>query len=269
MLQDYGTSADPGIFAAQWRAWDARMERALASRLPDAETPPARLHAAMRYSVQGGSARVRAALLFATARTVELREDEVEAAACALELMHAYARVHDALVHLADADPCDLRPACHEAYDEATAILVGDALPPLAFQLLADDVSLPADPEIRLRLVELLARAGGAPAITGGARPDGSGTPRYARNAGALIGAAVRLAAACAPSLDAPLKAALEHYAGLIGIAVPLREDAGALDRVHALHAQSLDDLAPFGARAVPLRLLTDWLLTRETPAGG
>ena len=91
----------------------------------------------MRYSVLGGGKRIRPALLFATARTLGLSEDEVEAAACAIELVHVYSLVHDDLPAMDDDDLRRGRPTCHKAFDEATALLVGDALQPLAFQLLA------------------------------------------------------------------------------------------------------------------------------------
>ena len=91
----------------------------------------------MRYSVLGGGKRVRPALVFATGRTIGLAEEQVEAAACAIELVHVYSLVHDDLPAMDDDDLRRGRPTCHRAYDEATAILVGDALQPLAFQLLA------------------------------------------------------------------------------------------------------------------------------------
>src|ERR1700693_6603563 len=137
------------------------MEHALAARLPEADKVPAKLHAAMRYSVLGGGKRIRPALLFATALTLGLTEDEVEAAACAIELVHAYSLVHDDLPAMDNDDLRRGRPTCHKAYDEATAVLVGDALQPLAFQLLARDPSLPASPASRVRLVEVLAEASG------------------------------------------------------------------------------------------------------------
>ena len=86
---------------------------------------PTRLHEAMRYSVLGGGKRIRPALLFATARTLGLAEDEVEAAACAIELIHVYSLVHDDLPAMDDDDLRRGRPTCHKAFDEATAILVG------------------------------------------------------------------------------------------------------------------------------------------------
>src|ERR1035437_6696559 len=90
-----------------------------------------------------------------------LAEDEVEAGACAIELVHVYSLVHDDLPAMDDDDLRRGRPTCHKAYDEATAILVGDALQPLAFQLLASDPGLPAASAVRLRLIELLAEASG------------------------------------------------------------------------------------------------------------
>ena len=93
----------------------------------------------MRYSVLQGGKRVRPMLLFGTARAVGLAETQVEAAACALELIHAYSLVHDDLPAMDDDDLRRGRPTCHKAFDEATAVLVGDALQSLAFQLLASD----------------------------------------------------------------------------------------------------------------------------------
>src|SRR6266404_5450640 len=132
-------SARRDAFDAQLKSWRARMELALEARLPDSNAVPARLHQAMRYSVLGAGKRVRPMLLFATACTLGLAEDEVEAAACAVELVHAYSLVHDDLPAMDDDDLRRGRPTCHKAYDEATAVLVGDALQPLAFQLRARD----------------------------------------------------------------------------------------------------------------------------------
>src|ERR1700719_1185645 len=149
-------SASTHLFEAQLDTWRERMEHALAARLPAATAVPTRLHEAMRYSVLGGGKRIRPALLFATARTLGLSEDEVEAAACAIELVHVYSLVHDDLPAMDDDDLRRGRPTCHKAYDEATAVLVGDALQPLAFQLLARDPALAAAPGMRLRLIGVL-----------------------------------------------------------------------------------------------------------------
>src|SRR6202041_3391127 len=158
----------PDSFAAQLESWRSRMEIALAARLPAPTVVPMRLHAAMRYSVLGGGKRIRPALLFATARTLGLAEDEVEGAACAIELVHAYSLVHDDLPAMDNDDLRRGRPTCHRAFDEATAVLAGDALQPLAFELLARDSALPPSSTVRVRLIELLAQASGSLGMAGG-----------------------------------------------------------------------------------------------------
>ena len=196
-------------------AWNTRWRRVF----PQPDLVPARLHEAMRYSVLGGGKRIRPALLFATARTLGLSEDEVEAAACAIELVHVYSLVHDDLPAMDDDDLRRGRPTCHKAYDEATALLVGDALQPLAFQLLAVDPALPASPAIRLRLIDMLAQAIGTFGMAGGQAIDlavqgmrldiGQVEDMHARKTGAVIRASVLMAAECAPSLDTSLYGAL------------------------------------------------------------
>jgi len=244
-------------FGTQLEAWRLRMEDALARRLPSAHEVPARLHEAMRYSVLGGGKRVRPALLFATARTLGLTEDEVEAAACAIELIHVYSLVHDDLPAMDDDDLRRGRPTCHKAYDEATAILVGDALQPLAFQLLARDPALPAAPGIRLRLIDLLCEAAGTMGMAGGQAIDLEVQGRqldiaqvedlHARKTGAVIRASVLMAAECAPELPTPHYASLSRFAAAIGLAFQIQDDlldltgdvatlgkATGADRVHA-----------------------------------
>lgn len=227
--------AKPDAFDAQLEFWRTRMERALAERLPDADVIPKRLHAAMRYCVLGGGKRVRPALLFATARTLGLVEDEVEAAACAIELVHVYSLVHDDLPAMDDDDLRRGRPTCHKAFDEATAILVGDALQPLAFQLLARDRALPAAPTIRLRLIDLLAQGSGTFGMAGGQAIDLAAQGRqldiaqvedmHARKTGALIRMSVLMAAACVPSLEVHLYTALDRFATAIGLAFQIQDD--------------------------------------------
>ena len=222
-------------FGAQLEAWRMRMEHALEARLPNPGLVPARLHEAMRYSVLGGGKRIRPALLFATARSLGLSEDEVEAAACAIELVHVYSLVHDDLPAMDDDDMRRGRPTCHKAYDEATALLVGDALQPLAFQLLASDKSLPASPVIRLRLIDMLANAIGTFGMAGGQAIDlavqgkrldiGQVEDMHARKTGAVIRASVLMAAECAPALDPDLYAALNRFAVAVGLAFQIQDD--------------------------------------------
>ena len=268
------------------------MEQALAERLPAADTEPTRLHAAMRYCVLNGGERLRPLLLFGTARAVGLREAEVEAAACALEFTHAYSSVHDDLPAIDDDDVRRGRPSCHRAYDEGTAVLVGDALQSLAFQLLASDPALPSAPEVRLRLIGLLAEAIGASGLTGGqsiaaaAQPQQLSVPDMdavnARRTGALIRASVLMAAACAPQAQAHVHEALAAFATPLGLACQLRRDlrepangatrgrasyagapgpAASRERIRQLHAQALEALEPLGTAADPLRALAEWLL--------
>ncbi|HEU5443366.1 MAG TPA: farnesyl diphosphate synthase [Steroidobacteraceae bacterium] len=227
--------AVPEAFMGQLEAWRARMEAALAARLPRTDQTPERLHAAMRYSVLGGGKRVRPILLLATARALGLEEAQVEAAACALELVHVYSLVHDDLPSMDDDDLRRGRPTCHKAYDEATALLVGDALQSLAFELLARDPALPADPAIRVRLVELLARAIGSVGMAGGQAIDleaegrklaiGQVEEMHALKTGALIRASVMMAAACAPALESNLVRALAGFAAPIGLAFQIQDD--------------------------------------------
>jgi farnesyl diphosphate synthase len=228
-------AAGVGGFEGLLADWQARMESALAARLPAATARPARLHAAMRYSVLGGGKRMRPALTFATARTLGLREEDVEAAACAVEFIHVYSLVHDDLPALDDDALRRGRPTCHKAFDEATAILAGDALQPLAFLVLADDSQLPADPSIRLRLIDLLAHASGSGGMVGGQAIDLSVQGKtleiddvealHSLKTGALIRASVLMAAECVPTLDPALYAALATFAAAIGLAFQIQDD--------------------------------------------
>ncbi len=227
--------SSPEDFGVQLETWRVRMEHALAARLPAATIVPTRLHEAMRYSVLGGGKRIRPALLFATARTLGLTEDQVEAAACAIELIHVYSLVHDDLPAMDDDDLRRGRPTCHKAYDEATAMLVGDALQPLAFQLLARDPALPPSPAIRLALVDMLSEASGTFGMAGGQAIDlavkgqqpgiAEVEDMHARKTGAVIRASVLMAAECVPNLESRLYDALNDFANAIGLAFQIQDD--------------------------------------------
>lgn len=223
-------------FGAQLEAWRVRMEAALERRLPPADAVPVRLHEAMRYSVLGGGKRIRPALVFATARAVGVSEDEVEAVACAIEMVHVYSLVHDDLPAMDNDDMRRGRPTCHKAFDEATALLVGDALQPLAFQLLARDPKLPSSAAIRLKLTDTLAEAIGTFGMAGGQAIDlavqgkkltiAEVEDMHARKTGALIRVSVLMAAECAvPALEANLFQALSRYANAVGLAFQIQDD--------------------------------------------
>jgi farnesyl diphosphate synthase len=189
----------------------------------------------MRYSVLGGGKRIRPALVFATAHTLGLAEEQVEAVACAIELIHVYSLVHDDLPAMDDDDLRRGRPTCHKAYDEAIAILVGDALQPLAFQLLARDPLLPDLPAVRLRLIDLLSEASGTFGMAGGQAIDLEAQGKqldiaavedmHARKTGAVISASVLMTAACVPELPVLRHEALARFAAAIGLAFQIQDD--------------------------------------------
>lgn len=225
----------PTSFAECLKHWQALTETALEGYLPPASQSPSRLHEAMRYSVLGGGKRVRPALVYATAEAIGLTQSSVIAAACAVELIHAYSLIHDDLPAMDDDDLRRGRPTCHKAFDEATAVLAGDALQTLAFEILTTDTQLPADPAIKLALVRLLAEATGTAGMAGGQALDLAAegqaadlatiTDIHARKTGALIRASVLLAAACQPTLSSAEHAALDRYARGVGLAFQIQDD--------------------------------------------
>jgi farnesyl diphosphate synthase len=228
------TAKDLG-FARQLEGWQVRVEAELEARLPPQDTHPRRLHEALRYCVLSGGKRVRPALVYATAKSLGLRESAVDGAACAVEFIHAYSLVHDDLPAMDNDDLRRGRPTCHKAFDEATAILVGDSLQVLAFQILASGSGLPKDPVVRLQLVELLAAGSGTGGMAGGQALDLAAQGRqlsvaeveemHNRKTGALIHASVMMAAACAPNLSASVKESLDRYAFDIGLAFQIQDD--------------------------------------------
>ncbi|TAM43976.1 MAG: (2E,6E)-farnesyl diphosphate synthase [Gammaproteobacteria bacterium] len=212
-----------------------RAERALDARLPPAATAPARLHEAMRYATLGGGKRVRACLVYAAGAALGAREEALDAPACAVELIHAYSLVHDDLPCMDDDDLRRGKPTCHKAYDEATALLVGDSLQTLAFELLAHDASLAVSPARRLEMITVLARATGSSGMAGGQAIDLASVGKklvlnelqdmHARKTGALIRAAVQLGALAVEHADKNLIAALDHYAESVGLAFQIADD--------------------------------------------
>lgn len=228
-------TARPAAFDSLLSDWQSQVESELDRRLPDAQLCPSRLHEALRYSVLAGGKRVRPMLVYATAATLGIAQRSVDGAACAIELIHAYSLVHDDLPAMDNDDLRRGRPTCHKAFDEATAILVGDALQVLAFQILASDTSLPSDATVRLRLIETLAAASGTAGMAGGQALDLAAQGRtltlaeveemHARKTGALIRASVAMAAACAPELPPQFRNALDRYSIDLGLAFQIQDD--------------------------------------------
>ena len=282
----------------------ARIEAVLERVLPAADTEPQRLSEAMRYAVLGAGKRVRPILAYAAAEAVGIAWERVDAAAAALELIHAYSLVHDDLPAMDDDDLRRGRPTCHKAFDEATAILVGDALLTLAFGVLAEDEH--TEPAARIRMVALLAEAAGAPGMVGGQALDLMAEGHqldldalktiHRHKTGALIRAAVTLPALASPTLNQAQLDALDHYAQRIGLAFQIQDDlldvegdtatigktSGAdaahhkatypsllgLEGAHGAARELIDSalaaLASFDAGADPLRWIASYIIERN-----
>jgi farnesyl diphosphate synthase len=232
--ESVGIAREPQ-FKALLERWQSRIEHELSARLPPVTARPTRLHEALRYSALGGGKRVRPVLAYATASALGIPETSVDGVACAVELIHAYSLVHDDLPAMDDDDLRRGRPTCHKAFDEATAILVGDALQVLAFETLASGPGLPADATIRLELVRLLAAASGTAGMAGGQALDLAAVGKqlslaeveemHARKTGALIRASVMMAAACAAGASTATTRALDEFATAIGLAFQIQDD--------------------------------------------
>jgi farnesyl diphosphate synthase len=222
------TEVDPG---ARWRAWAERCERTLDRALPTDRDSPRRLHAAMRHATLGGGKRVRPLLVYATGTALGADEAVLDLPAAAVELIHAYSLVHDDLPAMDDDALRRGRPTVHVAFDEATAILAGDALQTLAFELLAQ---APLSASLRIDMVLSLATASGAAGMAGGQALDLDAVGQtldlermrdvHARKTGALIRAAVRLGALAAEA-DAATLAHLDASAEALGLAFQVRDD--------------------------------------------
>jgi len=210
----------------------ARCDDALGRLLPAGD---GRLEQAMRYAVLGGGKRLRPLLVYASGQACGVPLARLDPAACAVELIHAYSLVHDDLPAMDDDDLRRGRPTVHRAFDEATAILAGDALQSLAFEVVAGGVAAGLPAEVVLAQSLELARASGAAGMAGGQALDLAlvgGAPdidilsrMHGLKTGALILAAVRLGASAA-ALDDPVRtSALERYGRDLGLAFQIQDD--------------------------------------------
>ena len=212
----------------------ARADAVLARVLPADGSEPAELVRAMRYAVLGGGKRLRPMLVYAAGAALGAPLDALDAPACAVELIHAYSLVHDDLPSMDDDDLRRGRPTCHVAFGEATAILAGDALQALAFEVLASQTAM-SSVELQLEMLRILATACGAHGMAGGQAMDLAAVGRsldlpalermHAHKTGALICASVRLGALSAGCADASMLDALERYGRAIGLAFQVRDD--------------------------------------------
>jgi farnesyl diphosphate synthase len=288
----------------EWmRAVLARVEAALERYLPATAMEPARLHEAMRYAVLGGGKRVRPLLVHAAGELTGARPAALEAASAALEMIHVYSLVHDDMPCMDDDDLRRGKPTVHVQYDEATALLVGDALQSQAFVVLTDETAL--DTRAQAALVRELAVASGSVGMAGGQAIDlasvGLALTRpqletmHRMKTGALLRASVRMGALAGTVPDAEVLGALDVYAAAVGLAFQVVDDildvttdsatlgktAGkdakdgkptyvsiiGLDASRELAAQlrrdAHDALAPFGERARRLGELADLVVNR------
>lgn len=279
------------------------MERALAAHLSPVTAPPAaRLLEAMRYATLNGGKRVRASLIYATGDAVQADDDLLDDAACAVELIHSYSLIHDDLPCMDNDDLRRGKPTCHRAFDEATALLAGDALQALAFEILSRREDLR-----RVTMLRLLSHAIGVHGMAGGQALDlaAVGLPlspaeledMHRRKTGALIHASVMLGlhAAARPG-DARIAEALHRYGWAVGLAFQIIDDVldvegetatmgkasgadralgkptypsvlgldAAKARARTLQAVALESLAPLGDNAGALSDLARYIVERD-----
>nr|WP_091935545.1 farnesyl diphosphate synthase [Propionivibrio dicarboxylicus] len=281
-----------------------RMEAALARLLPPDEAIPARLHQAMRYASLGGGKRVRPLLAFAAGEISGATPEKLEIVSAAVELIHAYSLVHDDLPCMDDDVLRRGRPTCHVEYDEPTALLVGDSLQSLAFELLTRETL--GAPKQQLEMVRLLAHASGSCGMAGGQAIDLESVGKaltqpelelmHALKTGALIRAAVLLGALCGDDIDEAALARLDRFAKRLGLLFQVVDDIldctastatlgktagkdaaadkptyvsllgldGAREFANELRTQAMDALSVFGAGASRLAALTDFITYRK-----
>lgn len=227
-------SAQGAVDFATWSARvQRRMEAVLAQVLPDADRAPVRLHRAMRYATLEGGKRVRPLLAFAAGEVAGADVRNVEQVACAVELIHAYSLVHDDMPCMDNDTLRRGKPTVHVEFDEATALLVGDALQSLAFETISEP-GLLADPARQLEMVHWLGIAAGTRGMAGGQALDLDAVGKtlsapelemmHIYKTGALIRASVRLAALCGEAPPSLLDK-LDHYAKCIGLAFQVVDD--------------------------------------------
>jgi len=226
------------VSAPDFTTWSretaTQVETALSELLPDLRIAPARLHDAMRYSTLGGGKRVRAMLVYGAGELTEAPAERLRIAASAVEMIHAYSLIHDDLPCMDDDVLRRGKPTCHVEFDEATALLAGDALQSLAFQLMSE-YKLGDDAAVQLRMIQIFAAAGGSRGMAGGQAIDLDAVGKtitlpeleymHILKTGALIRASVLLGAHCGKSLPQPDLDRLDRYAKCVGLAFQVVDD--------------------------------------------
>jgi len=211
-----------------------RIEKTLNALLPAAELAPARLHAAMRYAVLGGGKRVRPLLAYGAGELSGADPQRVDRAAAAVEMIHAYSLVHDDLPCMDDDVLRRGKPTVHLEFDEATALLVGDSLHSLAFQVISEQ-SMADNAQHQVEMIEFLARACGSRGMAGGQAIDLEATGKtlavtelefmHVHKTGALIRASVALGARCGDAMSQAQFNELDRFGKYIGLAFQVVDD--------------------------------------------
>ncbi len=296
------TASSP--FEDWMKSVQAHVEEALGAFLPHAETVPFKLHEAMRYTVLGGGKRVRPLLVFAAGELSGADPRALERAAAAVEMIHAYSLVHDDMPCMDDDALRRGKPTVHVAYDEATALLVGDALQSQAFLVLAEGSTVPAARQVAM--LRLLAHASGSAGMCGGQAIDLDSVglaltleqleQMHQLKTGALLRASVVLGALAGGDLTDAQQTALDTYSNAIGLAFQVVDDvldatadSATLGKTagkdaaankptyvsilglepsrllaEKLRRDAHDALAPFGEKAARLRQLADLIVQRK-----
>ena len=222
-------------FTGRIASYRTRIEGVLAECLALPSSGTARLREAMQYSTLGGGKRLRPSLVYLTGESLGAPLAELDSPAAAVELIHVYSLVHDDLPAMDDDDLRRGRPTCHRAYDEATAILVGDALQALAFAVLADETKGNQEPAARIAMIRALADASGTSGMAGGQAVDLAAVGQrlsvpdienmHRRKTGALIQSSVLLGAFAAGVTSGPRLEALRTFGAEIGLAFQIQDD--------------------------------------------
>ncbi len=220
---------------AQLTIFQQRVDKLLTEKLDAISKNDEKLLAAMRYGLLIGGKRMRPYLAYITGQALNANLNDIDAIACALECIHAYSLLHDDLPAMDDDDLRRGKPTCHKAFDEATAILAGDALQTLAFDFLANHSFTPHTAQRQVKLIQQLVFASGYEGMCGGQALDLSATNKHISleqleqlhrlKTGALLQAAVLMAAECAPQVTEQEKEHLAEYAKLVGLAYQVRDD--------------------------------------------
>jgi geranylgeranyl pyrophosphate synthase len=223
------------VFSQRLDGYQQRVDRALDRYLPSNDPPEHQLAEAIRYSVIGGGKRIRPAMVYAAGEAMGVAGDLLDIPACAVEMIHAYSLIHDDLPAMDDDDLRRGRPTCHRAFDEATAILAGDALQALAYEILTKDNHIELSAQHRIDMLALLTEASGAHGMAGGQAVDLASVGKqltleqlehmHQLKTGALIRASILLGGMCKQDISEQQLDILDQYSRCIGLSFQIQDD--------------------------------------------